>query len=75
LQKFSLFGFICFLFVLLMGLYRLKRMSRLPLIVFLFMLLAIPGIAKLLWLCAAFELAVWGWWVARLLIKVKDLAN
>ena len=65
LQKFSLFGFIYFLFVLLMGLYRLKRMSKLPLIVFLFILLTIPGIIGLLWLFAAFEVAVWGWWVTR----------
>ncbi len=43
LQKFSLFGFICFLFVLLLGLYRLKRISRLPLVVFLIVLFAIPA--------------------------------
>ncbi len=71
LQKFSLFGFICFLFVLLMGLYRLKRMSRLPLIVFLIVLLAVPGIAGLLWLFAALRWQFGGGGLVNGFIKIN----
>ena len=64
-EKLPFLGFALFLAITLKGMFRLKRFLRLPLLLFLFLLFAIPFIKDLVWLFAAVEVSIWGYFLAR----------
>lgn len=64
-EKLPFLGFVFFLIVTLKGMIRLKRFLHLPLLLFLFLLFAIPFIKNLVWLFAAVEVSIWGYLLAR----------
>ena len=63
-SKLPFLGFAFFVALTLKGLFRLKRFLRLPLLLFLFLLMTVPFIKDLLWLFAAVELSIWGYYLA-----------
>ena len=63
-SKLPFLGFAFFVVLTLKGLFRLKRFLRLPFLLFLFLLLAVPFIQDLLWLFAALELSIWSYYLA-----------
>jgi len=44
---------------------RFKRFLRIPLLLFLFIMVGIPFIKDLVWLFGAIEISVWGFYVAK----------
>ncbi|MEM8765614.1 MAG: hypothetical protein AAGD88_17500 [Bacteroidota bacterium] len=64
-SKLPFLGFAFFVVLTLKGLFRLKRFLRLPFLLFLFLLMAVPFIKDLLWLFAALELSIWSYCLAR----------
>lgn len=54
-----------FFAALILGcLFPLKRFLRIPLLLFLFLLFAVPFIKDLFWLLATMKLSIWGWYLA-----------
>ncbi len=64
-QKLPFLGFILFTVIILKGLLRFKRFLRIPLLLFLFILVGIPFIKELVWLFGALEISVWGYHIAN----------
>lgn len=64
-QKLPFLGFIIFMAIIIKGLLRFKRFLRIPLLLFLFILVGIPFIKDLVWLFGAIEISVWGFYVAK----------
>ena len=63
-SKLPFLAFAFFVLLTVKGVFRLKRFLRLPLLLILFLLLAVPFIKNLLWLFAAMELSIWGYYLA-----------
>ena len=64
-QKLPFLGFILFMAIIIKGLLRFKRFLRIPLLLFLFIMVGIPFIKDLVWLFGAIEISVWGYYVAK----------
>jgi len=64
-QKLPFLGFIIFMAIIIKGLLRFKRFLRIPLLLFLFIMVGIPFIKDLVWLFGAIEISVWGFYVAK----------
>jgi len=64
-QKLPFLGFILFMAIIIKGLLRFKRFLRIPLLLFLFIMVGIPFIKDLVWLFGAIEISVWGFYVAK----------
>ena len=64
-QKLPFLGFIIFMAIIIKGLLRFKRFLRIPLLLFLFIMVGIPFIKDLIWLFGAIEISVWGFYFAK----------
>lgn len=65
-QKLPFLGFILFMAIIIKGLLRFKRFLRIPLLLFLFIMVGIPFIKDLVWLFGVLEISAWGYHTAKI---------